>query len=78
MKNWRNLFPHADKVAHFIAGFLIALSIAFVFGSPDAGFFFAFVSGLAKELYDNFRWKNGSYLDWFATILGGGLLLLIW
>lgn len=78
MRNWRNLFPHADKVVHFIAGFVIAFVVAFIFDSPDAGFFVAFVAGLTKELYDNYFWNNGSYLDWFATILGGGLLLLIW
>jgi hypothetical protein len=78
MKNWRDLFPHADKVAHFLAGLFISFVIAWVFNSPDLGFLIAFVSGFAKELYDQYHWKSGSWEDWLATIIGGTLVLFIW
>lgn len=78
MKNWRNLFPHADKVAHFLAGFVIALVVTLIIGMPDIGFGIAFVAGLAKERYDHEVHGKGSYLDWFATILGGALLWILW
>jgi hypothetical protein len=78
MKNWRDLFPHADKVAHFLSGFFIAFYIAWIFDSPDLGFGIAFVVGLIKELYDQYHWKSGSWADWLVTILGGTLVLFIW
>jgi uncharacterized membrane protein YeaQ/YmgE (transglycosylase-associated protein family) len=78
MKNWRDLFPHADKVAHFLAGLFISFVIACVFNSPDFGFVIAFVAGLVKELYDQYHWKSGSWADWLATIIGGTLVLFIW
>lgn len=78
MKNWRNLFPHVDKVVHFIAGFVIALIVAFIVKVPDYGFGAAFIAGLAKERYDHEVYGKGSYADWFATIAGGALLWLLW
>jgi uncharacterized membrane protein YccC len=78
MKKWRDLFPHADKVAHFLAGLFISLVIAWAFNSPDFGFVVAFVAGFAKELYDQYHWKSGSWEDWLATIIGGTLVLFIW
>jgi hypothetical protein len=36
------------------------------------------VVGLAKELYDQYHWKSGSWADWLVTILGGTLVLFIW
>jgi hypothetical protein len=52
--------------------------IAWVFNSPDFGFVVAFVAGFAKELYDQYHWKSGSWEDWLATIIGGTLVLFIW
>jgi hypothetical protein len=78
MKNWRNLFPHADKVAHFLAGFVIALIVTIIVKIPDYGFGAAFIAGLAKERYDHEVYGKGSYLDWFATIAGGALVWIIW
>jgi hypothetical protein len=73
MKNWRDLFPHADKVAHFLAGLFNASFVAWIFESPDLGFAVALVAGLYQ-----YHWKSGSRADWLVNILGGTLVLFIW
>ena len=80
------LFPQADKVLHFIAGALIALLVLVVTNVPWYGFAGAFLAGLYKEYSDHVKLDTGiskkyainSYLDWFATILGGVAIELIW
>lgn len=67
-----NLFPYADKVAHFLfIGFPItSLSIWIGFDKWTA-FGFGFVAGLAKEMgWDFFKKGHVSWFDWFATIAG--------
>lgn len=86
MKNFilklANLFPYADKVLHFIAGALIALLILIIVNTPWFGFAGAFLAGLYKEFSDHTKAKSSlgfsTYLDWFATILGGLAIELIW
>lgn len=79
------MFPHADKVLHFIAGALIALLIQVIVNEPWFGFAGAFLAGLYKEFSDHTKkeaiskkYAGSSYLDWFATILGGLFIELIW
>lgn len=85
MKNYilklANLFPHADKVLHFIAGALIALLILIVVNEPWFGFAGALLAGLYKEFSDHTKSGAGGYntwLDWIATMAGGVCIELIW
>ena len=78
-----NLFPHSDKVLHFIAGASIALLVLFVTNEPWFGFAGAFLAGLYKEFVDHNKkeaiskkYAVSSYVDWAATILGG--LMVEW
>lgn len=80
-----NLFPHADKVLHFVAGALIALLIQVIVNEPWFGFAGAFLAGLYKEFSDNAKQQSvskkyvgSSYLDWLSTIIGGLFIELIW
>ena len=79
------LFPHSDKVMHFIAGALIATLVLWITNEPWFGFAGAFLAGLYKEFVDHNKQESisrqyaiSSYLDWFATIAGGLLIDLIW
>lgn len=76
------LFPHADKVLHFIAGALIALLILIIVNTPWFGFAGAFLAGLYKEFSDHTKAQSGggksTWLDWFATMAGGLFIELIW
>ena len=69
-----SLFKHADKVLHFIVGFIVAIPLALAFDDLGYGFATAFLIGLAKEFMDHQRKGAGgvqTWLDWIATILGG-------
>lgn len=79
------LFPHADKVMHFIVGALIAILVLWITNTPWYGFSGAFLAGLYKEFVDHNKqgsisrqYAISSYLDWFATIAGGLFIELIW
>lgn len=74
-RNWLAQYPYADKVAHFIMGFLVAWIASIFFSDKWVCFGIGMVAGLAKEFYDDYVAKlNGSWFDWFATIAGA----LVW
>lgn len=80
MEKLLTLFKHADKVVHFIGGFLIALLVSFV--TPDKAFWFgaSLLAGGAKEFYDSYTKKAyglHQFIDWGATMLGGILAVII-
>lgn len=85
LKKLATLFPHADKVMHFLAGAVIALVVLLVTGVEWYGMSAAFAAGLYKEYSDHVKLDTGiskkyaisSYLDWFATILGGVAIELL-
>jgi ABC-type uncharacterized transport system permease subunit len=85
MKKLANLFPHADKVLHFIAGALIAVLVLLVTNEPWFGFAGAFIAGLYKEFTDHLKQESisksygiNTWLDWFATMAGGVVVELLW
>ena len=81
MKKLANLFPHADKVLHFIAGALVALIVLLITNEPWFGFAGALLVGLGKEYSDHLKSGNGgiqTWLDWFATMAGGVFIELLW
>lgn len=49
------LFPHADKVIHFVAGVLIALTLLIITKEPWFGFGGALVVGGYKEFSDHLK-----------------------
>lgn len=73
-----SLFPHADKVAHFIAGFIACLVFHYLFKAEIwTAFGLAMVLGLIKEMVYDFFWKGHvSWFDWISTIAGA--LLMVW
>lgn len=77
-----SLFPHADKVLHFIVGSLIATLVLAVTGQPWLGFSAAFLAGLYREFSDHIKAKSSlgvnTWLDWIATMLGGLVVELVW
>lgn len=78
INNFLNLFPHADKVLHFVAGFIACLVFHYLFKAEIwTAFGLAMTVGLIKEMVYDFFWKGHvSWLDWFATIAGA--LLMVW
>jgi hypothetical protein len=80
LKKLANLFPHADKVLHFIVGALVSLVICLFVSDPAFGFAGAFLIGLGKEYSDHIRSGSGgiqTWLDWFATMAGGAFVSLL-
>lgn len=75
-------FKGADKVIHFTAGALIALTILIITKQPWFGFGGALVVGGYKEFSDHLKGSGvggvQTWLDWFATIGGGLIVELIW
>ena len=73
--------PYGDKILHFAFGLIASLIVLAITGVTWYGFSAAFVLGLAKEGYDNYKARRqaGSWLDWFSSIAGGllGELLFI-
>tara|TARA_R110000772_G_scaffold145504_1_gene255439 strand:+ start:4434 stop:4709 length:276 start_codon:yes stop_codon:yes gene_type:complete len=76
-----NLFPHADKVLHFIVGALISLITCLLIQNPgdksQYGMAFATIFGLGKEYGDHVKKGAGgidTWLDLFATMLGGAVV----
>lgn len=73
-----------DKVYHFIAGLLIALTVTLLYSSPIYGVIAGSVAGLLKELYDEFYavfnlpQNRFDFFDLFATILGSLTVIPIW
>lgn len=70
----------SDKLLHFIAGAVIAAFFALVVPCT-AGIcaLFAAVAGVAKEAFDQYRYKGWDWLDLAYTIVGGGIIqIFIW
>lgn len=60
-----------DKIYHFVAGILIALTFTLIF-SPLIGIITASVSGVIKDVVYDLKMGKGAFeiLDIFATVLG--------
>lgn len=58
-----------DKVLHFGVGFTVGLVLA-IFVSPSIGAIVGAVLGLAKELYDQYKYDGFDFFDLFTTIFG--------
>ena len=69
-----NRVPLKDKGCHFLVGLLLAFGLAFIIGGL-AAFGIAIVAGVAKEGYDQYKYRGADFFDLFATVLGavGGL-----
>lgn len=65
-----------DKALHFIAGFIIALIIAFL-SSPLIGFGVSLLAGIAKEMWDSHGHGTVDKNDVIATVFGGAVGSLI-
>lgn len=78
LQKFLNAFPHADKVLHFVAGFLITFICAFVFKIDVwVSFGIGMSIGLLKEMvYDYHTGGKVEWLDWIATIAGS--LIAAW
>lgn len=80
IKKLANLFPHADKVLHVIAGFMVAMIASIFFKDWAMQFGMALLAGGAKEFYDNWKYNaqgKQPFIDWGCTILGGIIWVLI-
>ncbi len=66
-----------DKVLHFMAGFMIAISFTLVF-APIYGVVAGVVAGLGKEAWDQYQYDGADFFDFFVTISGTwtGVMLL--
>lgn len=64
-----NKIPMKDKGCHFIAGFIIAISVNWFFGPLYAILAGIFV-GFAKEAYDKYSYDKADFFDLFATFIG--------
>ncbi len=64
-----------DKLLHFIAGTLIAAFFALVI-PYTAGIcvLFAAIAGVAKEAFDQYRYKGWDWLDLAYTMAGGFII----
>lgn len=78
-----------DKLHHFIAGFVIALIVTFVFQNPMVGLFATLLGAVGKEIYDALvNWlrarkglpKNHDVdpMDFAFTVYGGMIALIIY
>jgi uncharacterized membrane protein len=59
-----------DKTLHFIAGFIIAVVISFIY-NPWAGAIVATLAGIGKEIYDYFYGGTTEWDDFLVTMQGG-------
>lgn len=78
--------PLQDKGCHFIAGFVITLTVGFIAYYAGAeypqgyGVLAGFIAGVAKEAKDQIDYRGADFFDFFATIAGtffGGLVVTI-
>lgn len=80
LKNLINSIPYGDKIAHFIAGFIVSAIASIFFKDEALQFGMALLVGGAKEFYDNYKYNHQGippFLDWGATMLGGIVFVLI-
>ena len=77
-----------DKVLHFAACFLVSLIAACIaklcggdaLSCMAAAWFFGFGAGVAKEMYDEWKYQGADEADWAADIVGiflGSLMALL-
>ena len=59
-----------DKVAHFLAGYSILISIFLITGDVVVSFFGAFFTAIVKEVVDNFTSGTVDFWDIVATLSG--------
>jgi VanZ family protein len=68
--------PGKDKGCHFIAGFVIALIVSFIVGGL-IGVAVAVAAGIAKEAYDQYKYRGADFADFLATTFGGALGMFV-
>ncbi len=61
----------ADKAAHLIAGLVIYCLLAWA--SPTAGLAACVIAGALKEAWDSTGRGHVEFLDFVATVAGGGI-----
>ena len=61
----------ADKAAHLIAGLVIYCLLAWA--SPAAGLIACVIAGALKEAWDSTGRGHVEFLDFVATVAGGGI-----
>ena len=66
-----------DKVLHFIAGFVIAILVAY-FTQPIIGFALAAIAGASKEMWDYYNGGCPDPADFIVTVIGGVCGSLLW
>lgn len=66
-----------DKIYHFLAGFIIAMSISFLY-DPLYGLTAGFLAGAAKEALDEYRYGGADIYDFYATVLGTFAGVVLW
>ena len=70
-KGWMVRYWHADKLIHFLVGFLIAENISLVTGLFTYGLIAGFMAGFGKELWDSRDGGSGfDFFDLWATVVG--------
>lgn len=80
MKRIWNWITHwdKDKVLHFVVSMIIAIVAAVIvkvcggdkFEVLAAGWFAGFAAGVAKEIYDEYKYKGADEKDWAADLIG--------
>lgn len=74
-----------DKVLHFVLSFLVAVLAGCVcklcggdrFGILAASWFFGFLAGVGKEIWDDWKYDGSDSADWAADIVGTALGSLV-
>lgn len=68
---WMARYWHADKLIHFLVGFLIAENISLLTGFFGYGLIAGFTAGFGKELWDSRNGGSGfDFFDLWATVVG--------
>ena len=74
-----------DKILHFsvgaVASFVTYMTVLKYTDNPIKSAIFSILAavliGLLKEIYDQWKYKGFSFMDWIATVLGGLFMTII-
>lgn len=66
-----------DKIMYLIAGLVISLLAAYLFGAPS-GFLVGVLAGVAKWVADEYLYYGADYFDFYATVAGAMLGAIIY
>ena len=67
---------HLDKITHLLTGYVI-FDVFATFGNTTLACFMVLFTAIAKEMIDGIRGGKPDAWDVLATIIGGGLGILI-